>query len=52
MDLTDVLAIAGALAIGAGLLMISVPVALVVIGVFLVIAARGYNLERKKPTDG
>lgn len=52
MDRTDVLASIGALAIGVGLLMISVPLALVGIGAFLLVAARSYSLERKKAADG
>lgn len=50
MDAKDVAALIGVAAIVAGLLMVSVPAALIGAGLLLVLGAR--NAARKKPADG
>lgn len=46
------LALVGAAAIAGGLALVSPPLALIALGVFLLLAARGYALQARKPTDG
>jgi hypothetical protein len=52
MDASDVAAMIGVLAIAVGLAMVSIPLALVAGGAFLVLGAVATSSRRKAPTDG